>query len=466
MTSKQILIVEDDINAATVLTRILKKEGYAAEPVHTAEDALSLINEIDYDLLIIDMVLPGKDGMWLLKKAKELNPSLLTLIVTAYGSITSAVKALKAGANDFLEKPILPEKLLHVLRKNFEERRLRNEVAALRSDLVQRYKFANIIGKHPKMLKIYQLIESVLDTDSAVLITGETGTGKDLVARAIHFQSRRQQRPFAAINCASLPENLLESELFGYERGAFTGAQKRKIGKLEQADGGTVFLDEIGDMPMAVQAKLLRAIQTKKIERLGSTDAVSLDIRIISATNKNISAEITRNQFRLDLFYRLNVVPITIPPLRERIEDIPLLLDHFLNKLAQKKGGPVPRVTENVLSRLVAHSWPGNVRELENVLERALIMNPGPVIEDVLFANVNVRTDVSQSSSLPEIDMSLPLKAVRDQIVSSLEREYLENLLKKYQGSIKKTSAHAHIDTRTVRRKMREFGLDKWDFKQ
>jgi len=465
MEKRRILIIEDDVNTCTVLVRILLKDGYIADCAHSGEQAVSLISEKDYDLLMIDMVLPGMDGFALLKKIKKTNPDILTVIVTAYGSINSAVKALKAGANDFLEKPVVPEKLLHVLRKAFEEQRLRNEVAALRSDLSQRYQFANIVGQHLEMKIMFRLIESVADTISPVLISGETGTGKDLVARAIHYQSKRKHQPFVAINCAALPENLLESELFGYERGAFTSANKSKIGKVEQADGGTLFLDEIGDMPLAVQGKLLRAIQTKKIERLGGTRSISLNIRIISATNKNLSHEIARKRFRLDLFYRLNVVPINIPPLRERVEDIPLLVDHFLEKLGRVKGNARWRISEKALSQLMAHSWPGNVRELENVLERALIFNQDHLIEDILFSNIKMNSSASEADSNLVINLDLPLSTMRYRLLGRLEHEYLTKLLKKYQGSIKRTAAHAGLDVRTVRRKMKDFNLDKWDFK-
>ena len=465
MEKRRILIIEDDINTSTVLVRILVKDGYIADCSHSGEQAVSLISEKDYDLLVIDMVLPGIDGLALLEKVKIINPDILSVIVTGHGSINSAVKALKAGANDFLEKPVVPEKLLHVLHKAFEERRLRNEVATLRSNLSQRYQFANIVGEHPKMEMIFRLIETVAETTPPVLIIGETGTGKDLVARAIHYQSKRRDQPFIAINCAALPENLLESELFGYERGAFTGANRRKIGKIEQADGGTLFLDEIGDMPMAVQGKLLRAIQTKKIERLGSTRSISLNLRIISATNKILPQEISQKRFRLDLFYRLNVVPINIPPLRERVEDIPLLVDHFLEKLARLKGNTRWRISERALSKLMTHSWPGNVRELENVLERALIFNQGHVIEDILFSNIKMNPSALEADSNLVNNLDLPLSTMRDRILARLEHEYLTKLLKKYQGSIKRTAAHAGVDVRTVRRKMRDFDLDKWDFK-
>lgn len=467
MKAEQILIIEDDINASKVLSLILEKEGYSVDCAPSAEEAYALINTEAYDLLIIDMVLPGMDGLSLLKKVKTIKPQILTVIVTAYGSINSAVESLKTGANDFLEKPLVPEKLLHVIHKVFKEQRLKNEIVALRSDLVKRNHYSNIIGKHPKMQRIFQLIESLKDNrDAAVLITGETGTGKELVARAIHFQSPRQHHPFVAINCAAVPETLFESELFGFERGAFTGAVKRKLGKLERAQGGTVLLDEIGDMPLAVQGKLLRSLQEKKIERLGNENCTSipLDIRIISATNKDLYAQVSHQKFRIDLFYRLNVVPIHLPPLRERIEDIPLLAEHFLHKIARDQGKPLSRISEKALSLLMSHPWPGNVREFENVLERTLILNKNQIVEDIPFLSTMTQVHPLESPAMV-VDPELPLKEIRDRAMAEAEISYLNLILKKYEGSIKQTADHAGIDVRTVRRKMKSYGLDKWEFK-
>ncbi len=465
MKTKKILIIEDDINSSTVFSRILVKNGYDVDCVPSGEQALSMILKEDYNLLIIDVILPDINGIELLKKVKKINFDILTIMVTAYGSIDLAVKSLKAGANDFLEKPVVPETLLHILSKTFEAQHLKHEVMALRSDMLQRYQFANIIGKDPKLLKIFNLIESLADKNSPVLITGETGTGKDLVARAIHYQSKKNDKPFVAVNCAAFPLNLLESELFGYEPGAFTGANKRKIGKIEKADGGTLFLDEIGDTPLPIQVKLLRTVQTRKIERLGGTRPISLNIRIISATNKDLSYEITKKRFRLDLFYRLNVVPIDIPPLRERKEDIPLLVDYFLNKKNHVKGSECSRISEKALSQLMSHSWPGNVRELENVLERALIFHQGHVIETLQFSNINMDKSNPELDPGFSINADLPLATMRDNVLARFEREYIIKLLKKYKGSIKQTASHAEVNVRTIRRKMKDFNLDKWDFK-
>ena len=462
----RLLIVDDDVNSAKTLARILGAEGYATDCAPSAEEALALLKEADYDLFLIDMILPGIDGLEFLKRAKEIHPDLLALIITAYGSITTAVNALKLGATDFLEKPVIPEKLLHILYRIFEERRLRREVVALRADLLKRYRFENLVGKHPRMQVIYNLIESLSSTDSSVLITGETGTGKDLVARAIHFHSHRKAGPFIAMNCAAIPETLLESELFGYERGAFTGAQRKKSGKLELANNGTLFLDEIADMPYALQSKLLRTIQEKKIERLGGNRLISLDFRIIAATNKNISEELTSNRFRSDLYYRINVVPIHLPPLRERLEDVPLLVDHFLEKLAGANNRNKPKLSQGALLSLMKHSWHGNVRELENVLERAMVLYQGDLIEEIPFSILPGDIIAPNPSQWLDFDPNLPFKAVRDQALDKIEKQYFMLLLKKNRGSIGLTAIDAQIDARTVLRKMKQFGLNRSDFKK
>lgn len=465
MQAYRLLIVEDDINSAKLLARVLQSKGYSVDYVSSAEEALGLLAEVDYDLLLIDLVLPGMNGLDFFKCVKETHSDVPAVIATAYGSITSAVDALKAGASDYVEKPIFPEKLLHILNRIFEARRLKDEVVALRADLFRRYRFSNIIGKHPKLQQIFGIIASLAGMDSAVLITGETGTGKDLVARAIHFESHRKNGPFVAINCASLPETLLESELFGYERGAFTGAHRRKEGKLEQARGGTVFLDEIGDMPLSLQSKLLRTVQEKKIERLGGIRQISLDFRIIAATNKDLTAELASNRFRLDLYYRINVVPVHLPPLRERPEDIPLLADHFLEKLAVKFSRPVPTLSGKALSSLLSHPWPGNVRELENVLECAMVFARGNVIDEIPFGRQSVQSPASDKDQFDKLDSDLPLSLVRDQAVAQIEKQYLARLLKKNKGSIGRTAAQAEIDPRTVLRKMKLYGLSRFDFK-
>ncbi|MGB6063831.1 MAG: sigma-54 dependent transcriptional regulator [Desulfomonilaceae bacterium] len=461
----RLLIVDDDVNSSKSLARILESEGYAPDYAPSAEEAFALLREVDYDLFLIDMVLPGMDGLDFLKHLKETNPDILAVVITSYGSISTAVEALKAGASDFLEKPVIPEKLFHVLRRTFEESQLKREVVALRANLLRRYRFENIVGKHPKMQGVFNLIESLSSMDSSVLITGETGTGKDLVARAIHFHSHRKNGPFVAINCAAVPETLLESELFGFERGAFTGAQRRKQGKLEQADGGTLFLDEIADMPHALQSKLLRTIQEKKIERLGGTKLISLDFRIIAATNKDLSQELTSNRFRLDLYYRINVVPIHLPPLRERLEDIPLLSDHFLEKLGRANNRPGLRLSQRAMLSLMKHSWPGNVRELENVLERAMIVAQDDLIDEVPLSLSPVQASAAPGGTSLEFNPNLPLRVIRDQALALVEKQYFTHLLRKNKGSVGPTAADAQVDVRTVLRKLKQLGLVRTDFK-
>lgn len=461
----RLLVVEDELNSAKYLSRILDSEGYSTEYVGSAEEALAQIGREDFDLLVIDKVLPGMDGLDLLKRAKETNPDILAVIITAYGSIKSAVEALKLGASDFVEKPIVPEKLLHILNRTLEERRLKREVVALKAGLLERYQFRSLVGKHPKMRQVYGIIESLSGVDAPVLITGETGTGKDLVARAIHFESHRKNGPFVAINCAAVPETLLESELFGYERGAFTGAVRRKEGRFELAQGGTLFLDEIGDISYPLQAKLLRTIQEKKIEHLGGNRSISLDLRIIAATNKDLSEELASRRFRLDLYFRLNVVPIHLPPLRERVEDIPLLVERLLTKFSQNHNRPIPKLSQGAMAKLMNHMWPGNVRELENVLERALVLTQDNLIEESILSFSPVESSVPEGERLSVISTNMPLAAVRNQAVARIEREYLTALLRKNKGAIGLTAADAQIDARTVLRKMKQYGLAKSDFK-
>jgi DNA-binding NtrC family response regulator len=465
MKVSRLLIIEDDVTSVKLLTRVLESAGYHVDYTLNGEEALALVQEVDYDLFLIDMILPGIDGLETLRRLKSSSPDTLAVVITAYGSITAAVNALKAGANDFLEKPVVPEKLLLVISRIFEERRLKREIGILKADLQERYKFGNIIGKHWRMQRVFELIESLNKSDAPVLITGETGTGKDLVARAIHFGSGRKQGPFVALNCAAVPETLLESELFGHERGAFTGAFRRKEGKLELANGGTLFLDEVGDMSNALQSKLLRTLQDKKIERVGGNATISLDTRVVAATNKELPEEIAAGRFRLDLYYRLNVVPVHLPPLRERQEDIPLLVEHFLRRLCMAGDRPKPKLSPKALASLMNHSWPGNVRELENVLERALVLSRNEVIEEISFGATGLQSGHSGEAKFPGFNSDLPLALAKDRVIEQLEREYLSTVLEKHKGSVSLTAAQAQVDVRTIRRKMKQYGLDKATYK-
>jgi DNA-binding NtrC family response regulator len=361
-----------------MLSRILSRAGYTVETARGGQEALSAMQGEAFDLLLTDQKMPGMDGLALLERAQSLQPDLPVVLMTAYGSVSEAVAAMKKGAADYLTKPFEREELLLVLQKALRQRRLEEEVAALRGALKQRYRLGNIIGASPVMIEIFSLVERIAATDVPVLIRGESGTGKEMVARAIHEMSRRSAAPFVALNCAAVPETLLESEFFGHERGAFTGAMRSRPGRFEQAAGGTLFLDEIGSMRADLQAKLLRAIQEKEIQRLGSTAATAVDVRILAATGENLEEAIRARAFREDLFYRLNVVPIHLPPLRERPEDIPLLVSHFLKEAAVRFGREPLSLSPEAMDRLQIHPWLGNVRELENCIERMVLLSRAP----------------------------------------------------------------------------------------
>ncbi len=375
----RILIVEDEDPLRRVLELQLGSAGYETLSAATAEAALPLLDRAD--LVLTDLRLPGIDGLEFIRQIRCRDQRIPIIVITAYSTVENAVEAMKAGAADFLPKPFSMDHLLTVIAKALEVRRLRDENLELRAQLSRRYAFDNIIGRSPAMQEIFATIERVAPTNATVLIAGESGTGKDLIARAIHHHSPRRDQPFVKINCAAIPETLLESELFGYEKGAFTGATTSKPGKFELADKGTVFLDEIGDVPPAIQVKLLRVLQDKEFERLGSNKVRRVDVRIIAATNADLRSAIESGQFREDLYYRLNVVPINVPPLRQRKEDIPALVDHFIKKYAAEFGRPVAGISDEALEILMKHHWPGNVRELENVIERAVVLCTGERLE-------------------------------------------------------------------------------------
>src|SRR5216684_2104860 len=369
---KRILVVDDEEKLRRVIELHLLSAGFDVDKARSAEDALKLVDRAD--MVITDLRLPSMDGLQLLSLIRRQNAHAPVVVMTAFGTIENAVEAMKSGATDFLLKPFSLDHLTAVVQKALEVRALRDENRQLKEELGRRYEFDNIKGRSPAMQEIFSTIERVAPTRATVLLAGESGVGKDLIARAIHFHSPRRDRPFVKINCTALPENLMESELFGYEKGAFTGANTTKPGKFEQADTGTVFLDEIGDVPPSIQVKLLRILQEREFERLGSNKTKHIDVRVIAATNQDLRAALEQGTFREDLYYRLNVVPIGIPPLRERKDDIPYLVEHF----AKKYGG---EISEGALARLMSYHWPGNVRELENVIERSILLAQGPRVE-------------------------------------------------------------------------------------
>jgi DNA-binding NtrC family response regulator len=369
---KRILIVEDEEKLRRVIELQLSSAGFDVEKSGAAEDALKSVERAD--LVLTDLRLPGMDGLQFLSLIRGQSAQVPVVIMTAFGTIENAVEAMKAGATDFLLKPFSLDHLMAVVQKALEVRALRDENRKLREELGKRYEFDNIVGRSSCMQEIFATVTRVASTRATVLLAGESGVGKDLIARAIHFHSPRRDRPFVKINCTAIPENLMESELFGYEKGAFTGAVTSKPGKFEQADTGTVFLDEIGDVPPSIQVKLLRVLQEREFERLGSNKTLHTDVRVVAATNQDLRAALEQGTFREDLYYRLNVVPVDIPPLRERKEDIPFLVQHFIRKLGPDAGSSVETITDAAMAKLLSYHWPGNVRQLENVIERSLVM--------------------------------------------------------------------------------------------
>jgi len=383
---ERILIVDDEENLVALFKRILQKEGYEVQCASSGEEALEKLETEWFDLVITDLKMPGMDGLELLSKAKAVNPTMPFIMLTAFGTVHSAVAAMKEGAYDYLVKPVDNEEFTLVVKKTMELHRLQREVERLRNQLELDLDFQHIVGHSKGMRAVFRLTRMVARSNATILIQGESGTGKELIARALHQHSQRTEGPFVAINCASVPETLLESELFGYVRGAFTGAIANKKGLFEEAHEGTILLDEIGDTPMAFQSKLLRVLQENEIRPVGTNKSIKIDVRVIAATNKDLKKEVERKAFRKDLFYRLAVVPIVLPPLRERREDIPPLVDHFIRKYSKHNGLEPKRISPNALKLLIDHSWPGNVRELENVIERAVLINPGPEINpEALF---------------------------------------------------------------------------------
>ena len=419
-----ILIVEDEPKMQRLLELNLAEEGYATRSTSSAEAALDFLRQEKADLVVTDLRLPGMNGLEFLQAVKRTNASLPVVVMTAYGTVETAVEAMKAGASDYILKPFALEEVKLIIRKELDVHRLQEENRSLREALGHRYEFKNIIARSPKMQEVLATVQRVAPTNSTVLLGGESGVGKDLIARAIHQHSRRASGPFVKINSTAIPENLLESELFGYEKGAFTGAVTSKPGKFELADKGTIFLDEIGDVPPATQVKLLRVLQEREFERLGGTRTLKIDVRLIAATNRDLRAALEEGSFREDLYYRLNVVPIDIPPLREHKEDIPYLAEHFIARFGRESTKSTRGITPAAMRLLVDFHWPGNVRELENIIERAVALSSGPVID---VGDIQLDSAVSKrqaaDSSIPFLPQGRTLEQYEDElIVEALRR--------------------------------------------
>jgi DNA-binding NtrC family response regulator len=413
-----VLVVEDEEKLRRVIELQLKEAGLEVEQAGSSEEALKLVDRAD--LILTDLRLPGLSGLELLAALRRQDSHTPVVVMTAFGSIENAVEAMKAGAVDFLPKPFSLDHLMTVVTKALELRTLRDENRELRAELSQRYEFDNIVGRSQAMREIFATIVRVAPTRATVLLCGESGVGKDMIARAIHHHSPRADRPFVKINCTALPENLMESELFGYEKGAFTGANLSKPGKFEQADTGTVFLDEIGDVPGSIQVKLLRILQEREFERLGSNKTRHIDVRVLAATNVDLRAALEQGTFREDLYYRLNVLPLNIPPLRDRKEDIPFLAQHFVKKLRKDLGSPVESISDAGIERLLEYHWPGNVRELENVIERSMVLASNPVLEAT-----DIKLDTGPQARVASVDNFLPEGMTLDQYEQSIIREAL-----------------------------------------
>ncbi len=461
-----LLIVDDEPDILLVMSANLRKEGYEVETAEDGVEALKKLEGRDFDAIIVDHQMPRLTGMEFLERflgghhSGRGGPEIPVILVTAYGTIEMAVKAMKDGAYSYLTKPIQFEDLSLQVKNAVERRRLSREIENLRHEVEERYQFGNILGRNPQMQEIFQLIRTVADTDATVLIQGESGTGKELIARAIHYNSRRKDRPFVVVSCAALPETLLESELFGHEKGSFTGAMRQRIGRFEMADGGTVFLDEIGEIAMPVQMKLLRVLQEREIERVGGNQAVKVDVRVLAATHKDLHRAMSERLFREDLFYRLNVVPIKLPPLRERLDDVPLLAAHFLKKYSEKNRKQVISISPQAFSALTRYSYPGNVRELENIIERAVIMEKSDIL-----SRIDLKRSRTFESSLFSGNDIQPFRKAKTEVVEQFEKEYFSQLLRMYGGNMSKAAHHAGINIKNFHEKMARYGLKKEEFK-
>lgn len=459
---KKILVVEDDEYVLGSIKSVLDDEGYRVSTASNGLEALSFYRKEPFDLVISDLKMPQMDGFELLKQLKLEYPEIFLIMMTAYGSVRTAVEAMKIGAYDYLTKPVSAEEMRLVVQRVFEKQNLIIENMALRKELEERFSFHNIIGKSHKMQYVYDLILQVANTDATVLITGDTGTGKELIAHAIHHNSGRKDSPFVVINCSALPESLLETELFGHEEGAFTGATKQRTGKFEHAHKGTVFFDEMGNLPLSMQTKLLRLLQEKSFERIGGNQTIKVDVRVIAATNRDLNKLSQEGGFREDLYYRLNVIPVKLPPLNERREDIPLLVTHFVEKYNKAFKKDIKSISQNALNIMMSYYWPGNVRELENVIERAVIMAKSRIINevDLLISNQKQRME-----GLEEMFDGRIMDNSLEEFLAHCEETYITKLLKRHKGRIYSSAKISGIDAKTLYRKIKKYNLNKNIFK-
>lgn len=443
--SIKILIVDDDLIVRDSMGNWLQEEGYLVDTIDNGHDALEKIKTDSYDLAVVDIKMPGMDGIELLKLSKEIYPDLPILVMTAYASVDTAVQAMKDGAFDYIVKPFDPESVSQVIERAVRYKMLEKENILLKRELEKKFGFDEIIGKSKKMEEIFELIRTVAESEAVVMIRGESGTGKELIARAIHANSKRKYGPLVALSCGALPDTLLESELFGFEKGAFTGAEYSRKGRIEMASGGTLFLDEIGDISPKTQVDLLRVLQEKSIYRLGSSKPINVDIRIISATHRNLEEDAREGKFREDLYYRLNVVTINVPPLRERKEDIPLLANHFLHKYIMANSKKISGISGEAMEILIGYHWPGNIRELENVIERSVVVCKSDEI-----------TSQDLSEVVQKIKSESPARTLDDS-----EKNHISRILEDNNWNISKSAAELGIDRATLYNKIKKYKIEK-----
>ncbi len=460
---RRILIVDDHELVREQLSQMIQRKGdILVESVSSGSQALKEINQQNYSIVLADLRMPRMDGIQLIKEIKERNLPITVIVMTAFGSVDDAVEAMRWGAYDFLEKPVDAEHLRLVIDRALRERQLQDEVASLREQLQKRYSFHNVLSKNAKMHDIFETVTNLSHTKTTVLIEGETGTGKEQLAKAIHYTSEQKNGPWVAVNCAALPETLLESELFGHEKGSFTSAVGQRKGRFEMADGGTIFLDEVGDIPATMQAKLLRVLQERCFERVGGTETVEVDVRVIAATNRDLQDLVKQETFREDLYYRINVVKLHLPPLRERREDIPLLAENFVEKFSPS-GVPPKKISPQAMNVLINHNWPGNIRELQNAIERACVTSTGEEIH-----GENLPPELAQSKNkraIEEIDFHRPLKDVVKQAIAGVEERYLREILRRTHGDVGQCAKLCGMSRRSISTKITEYGIDKTQFK-
>ena len=476
MSLNKILVADDEESMRWVLSKALRKKGFTVDLAKDGDEALELIQADGYDLAILDIKMPGISGLDLLDRVREMKSDLLMVIMTAEASMKNAVEAMKRGAYDYITKPFDLDVIDAIVEKVSRAREMTTQVTLLKEELKDRYQLEkNIIGNSAAMRDIYKVVGKVAPSDVTVLIQGESGTGKELIARAIHFNSRRLGKPFVALNCAAIPKELLESELFGFEKGAFTGAIERKLGKFEQANSGTIFLDEIGDMPLDLQSKILRVLQEKEITRTGGNQNIPVDLRIVAATNQDLEEKVRSKTFREDLFYRLNVVPIRLAPLRERAEDIPLLVDYFLAKTCTELDVPAKRCDKAAYQLLAHYPWPGNVRELENTIKRAIILSSDPLLTPADFPGLRLQSDGERAPSeelslegLVDIKLrscftnmdKMESGDVYAMVLGQVERPLIRFVLEKTRWNQVRAADILGINRNTLRKKIQELGIE------